>query len=80
MSLSYLSKKEMEPTAATAAAVVYGNRFRDAAAVKGYIDDSAADQTNDYHIIDYEDKEKQKRSKRGWCGVKELEFQRSGIT
>ncbi|CAN6803895.1 unnamed protein product [Brassica oleracea] len=80
MSLSYLSKKEMEPTAATAAAVAYGNRFRDAAAVKGYIDDSAADQTNDYQIIDHEDKEKQKRSKRGWCSVKELEFQRSGIT
>ncbi|CDY37497.1 BnaC01g37350D [Brassica napus] len=40
----------MEPTAATAAAVAYGNRFRDAAAVKGYIDDSAADQTNDYQM------------------------------
>ncbi|KAL0650252.1 hypothetical protein Bca4012_092943 [Brassica carinata] len=80
MSLSYLSKKEMEPTAAMAAAFAYGNRFRDAAAVKGYIDDSAADQTNDYKIIDHEDKEKQKRSKRRWCGVKELEFQRSGIT
>ncbi|KAG2255908.1 hypothetical protein Bca52824_075202 [Brassica carinata] len=31
----------MEPTAAMAAAFAYGNRFRDAAAVKGYIDDSA---------------------------------------
>ncbi|KAG2265486.1 hypothetical protein Bca52824_072565 [Brassica carinata] len=69
----------MEPTAATAAAVVYGNRFRDAAAVKGYIDDSAADQTNDYQIIDHEDKEKQKswsfsdpesRRKKGVAGYK----------
>ncbi|CAG7890282.1 unnamed protein product [Brassica rapa] len=40
----------MEPTAATAAAAAYGNRFRDAAAVKGYNDDSAADQTNDYQM------------------------------
>ncbi|KAF2552979.1 hypothetical protein F2Q68_00035240 [Brassica cretica] len=80
LSVCHISEKEMDPTAATVAAAAYGNRFRDAAAVKGYSDDSAADQTNDYQIIDHEDKEKQKRSKRGWCGVKELEFQRSGIT
>ncbi|CAH8348930.1 unnamed protein product [Eruca vesicaria subsp. sativa] len=39
----------MEPPAATAAAAAYGNR-RDAAAVKGFSNDSAADQTNDYQI------------------------------
>ncbi|KAG2317847.1 hypothetical protein Bca4012_068830 [Brassica carinata] len=39
----------MEPTAATAAAAAYGNR-RGSAAVKGYTDDSAADERNDYQI------------------------------
>ncbi|KAF8081430.1 hypothetical protein N665_0887s0017 [Sinapis alba] len=40
----------MEPTAARAAAAAYGNRFGDAAAVQGYSDNSAADQTNDYQM------------------------------